>query len=603
MTEDLDSLLQERSFKQLKDIAEKFDVDCEGCRSKKDYIETIRDSQKVAISDVEDFINASSTSEEESTAKDSEEGKEDVPDFTDAMNLLSQTKERFDRGDYIVTIDHAMDAITAGEKALKSYYGVGLSLAVKSSEAVIDIAKKLGIEASEAEDALSKARTCCEESDFEKACDIVSELRGAIKELQKLQNEKVSELITNIQSMIADTRNLGGDVSEVESPLDEAREMLEQDRSSEAAEKAKEAEEKVKEAHSKRVNEISMGIEGTQKIIDDAKFINAPVSEAEEMLEEARKAFEAEEYLKALENTKDASESAIKSRDEQLNKAMSMYQKLKPGTAIVGAEWEAAEQETVEEETPETFEEMAEEEETAFEMEESEETPAVTQEEPSEIEEKIEKEICPKCGGELSYIEKDERYYCYTCEDYAVPAEKPVEEAIPTEEKKVCPNCGEEPTYIEKYKQHYCYTCKMYVEPKAKGAVEEAAPAEEEEKVCPNCGGEPTYIEKYKQHYCYTCKMYVEPKAKGAVEEAAPAEEEEKVCPNCGEEPTYIEKYKQHYCYTCKEYVEPTTRKEAAKPKKRKPEKICPNCEGKVTFVDKYKQYYCYSCKEYVEPK
>jgi ribosomal protein S27AE len=40
-----------------------------------------------------------------------------------------------------------------------------------------------------------------------------------------------------------------------------------------------------------------------------------------------------------------------------------------------------------------------------------------------------------------------------------------VEQQIPTDLTNVCPKCGGEPTYIEQYKRYYCYTCSEYMEP------------------------------------------------------------------------------------------------------------------------------------------
>jgi ribosomal protein S27AE len=252
-----------------------------------------------------------------------------------------------------------------------------------------------------------------------------------------------------------------------------------------------------------------------------------------------------------------------------------------------------------------------------------------------EVEEKVEEaekltptelaKVCPNCGGDPTYVEQYQRYYCYTCSEYIEPIEKTIEEEIeevkepiPTELAKVCPNCSGEPTYVEQYQRYYCYTCSEYVEPVEKGVEEEPRVIEKPKptivtKVCPNCGGEPTYVEQYQRYYCYTCSDYVEPVEKKVEEKPKPVIKPKpmkvtKVCPNCGGEPTYVAQYQRYYCYTCSDYVEPTEKgveerpKAVAKPKPSKVAKVCPNCGGEPTYVEQYKRYYCYTCSTYVEP-
>lgn len=71
---------------------------------------------------------------------------------------------------------------------------------------------------------------------------------------------------------------------------------------------------------------------------------------------------------------------------------------------------------------------------------------------------------CANCGGPLTYVQKYERYYCYTCGVYSEPAgtvAKPVPagEALP---RRFCPTCGGSLEYIEKYDRWWCHTCKAY---------------------------------------------------------------------------------------------------------------------------------------------
>ncbi len=85
---------------------------------------------------------------------------------------------------------------------------------------------------------------------------------------------------------------------------------------------------------------------------------------------------------------------------------------------------------------------------------------------------------CRSCGQSLSYIEEYDRFYCYSCEDYAPLAEDPtpvskpvatpaVSKPEPKSSKPVpkvprCKICKDELDFIEEYDRYYCYSCEKY---------------------------------------------------------------------------------------------------------------------------------------------
>lgn len=79
-------------------------------------------------------------------------------------------------------------------------------------------------------------------------------------------------------------------------------------------------------------------------------------------------------------------------------------------------------------------------------------------------------EPCPTCGKELTYIREYDRWFCYSCGNYAPrgygtlagvtpisagPAMPPKGESH--EGHYHCPSCGRELTYIAAYQRYYCY--------------------------------------------------------------------------------------------------------------------------------------------------
>lgn len=599
MTQELEQILSGLELEQLKDLAQRYGIDCSGCVNKEEFIAAILNSQMLQVEDLRTVIGTG-------PIMGTITGDESKPKFEEAQRLLQETKNTFDSGDYIATIDKATKAIDLGSKVLSDFYGIGLSYAIRSSENMIETVKDAGIDSTQLEQILGQARQTFENRDFESAGSILTEIRTAIGDLYKKHSEIVSDLIETTGSMLEEVKGIGSDVIEAEIKLQEARELLASESLTKALDSIKEAESLAKTAQQNRIQEISNIITGAGEVIEEAKYLNAPVSEAEGFLEAAKSAFDSENYNSAVENANKASEFANAAKQEQIQKVMSIQEKVKPMEAEMG-EFEVPIS-TEEEEIVEMVEEKAEE---------------IIELAPTEV-----ANVCPNCGGEPTYVEQYQRYYCYNCSEYVEPKEKAVGEVkeevaepTPTELAKVCPNCGGEPTYVDQYQRYYCYTCTEYVEPIEKAMEEKpkAVTKPEPAKVCPNCGGEPTYVDQYQRHYCYTCSEYVEPIEKGKEEkpkavmkpEPAMVAKAAKVCPNCGGEPTYVDQYQRYYCYTCNEYVEPTEKAKKEKPKvvtraepakAVKVTKVCSKCGGEPTYVDQYQRYYCYTCSEYVQP-
>lgn len=211
--------------------------------------------------------------------------------------------------------------------------------------------------------------------------------------------------------------------------------------------------------------------------------------------------------------------------------------------------------EEVEEEITETVEEST--------QEPSAETETLMEEEPEEpalVKETVEVRICPNCEQPIKWIEKYQRYYCYSCKKYApvekkvepekvaeqVPEEAPKEEPKPIVKEdpvKACPECSGEMKYIEKHSEWYCHACKKY--PLHKPKKKPVANGQPKKMTCPKCNGSLRYIEKYGRHYCNACKAYA-PKARSA--------SEKKFCPTCRSELKYVKQYNEWYCYKCKKY-------------------------------------------------
>ena len=215
---------------------------------------------------------------------------------------------------------------------------------------------------------------------------------------------------------------------------------------------------------------------------------------------------------------------------------------------------EEIQEEPIEAEAP-----IAEEQEEPVEAETPEEEAPV---EPEVVKTTIEVRICPNCSQPLKWIDKYQRYYCYSCKKYA-PVEKKAEPEMEVEE--IPEETPEEA-------------------PKAEPAVEPQPPAKKDPvKACPECSGEMKHIEKYNEWYCHACKKYPLHKPKEQPKKTA--------CPKCGGPLKFVEKYGRHYCYACKAY--------APKAGAASNKKLCPACKSELKHIKQYNEWYCYTCKKY----
>ncbi len=200
-------------------------------------------------------------------------------------------------------------------------------------------------------------------------------------------------------------------------------------------------------------------------------------------------------------------------------------------------------------------------------------------------------------AAELSDLESEDS----TVEEAAPAPEPVVESPHPAIEIKMCPSCNQPLKYIEKYERYYCYSCKKYAPAEKKAEPEPAKPEPKPDaKMCPVCQTELRFVEDYGEWYCSKCRkypMYAKKKAEDQMMHSDNLVKEEKseVCPGCGGPLKYIEKYGRHYCYECKEYAP----KAGSPAKKADDKKVCPKCKGELKYIAQYNEWYCYKCKKY----
>lgn len=72
--------------------------------------------------------------------------------------------------------------------------------------------------------------------------------------------------------------------------------------------------------------------------------------------------------------------------------------------------------------------------------------------------------MCPTCEKPLKWVEKYERFYCYSCKKY-LPRQRRVKRSILVQDSfldRICPLCGDDTFFVEKYSEYYCESCDRY---------------------------------------------------------------------------------------------------------------------------------------------
>jgi len=307
--------------------------------------------------------------------------KDETVQFSELNEMLSQIEQIYDAGKYSELLERIQNAISSGESTLKKFHGIGLSLAILSSQRWMDSIKDMDMMVKDAEEMLIQAKRNFLDDRYEDALKSINDLKDMTSKLQEEQKEKLSEMIKNIESHIEEARNIGSNVIQVESLMKDAKTTLENDMLIKCAETVRKAQVLIGEAGEERIAVIKEAMTFVESIIEQAKGIGADVETASKHLEKARAFFDNKDFQMCMHTTIQAEEMTTELIQSQVDKALALKKSLEDRYRAVAFSKEPE---------PIKFEEI-----------------------PSE-----EKMNCTICGNPLEYIEQYKRWYCYTCLKY-----------------------------------------------------------------------------------------------------------------------------------------------------------------------------------------
>ncbi len=239
----------------------------------------------------------------------------DVKDFgvdvTDAEKLLESAEDAFKKNDFASVESLSMEAEQLAKKTFemkkKEYLKKSIEETLINIKFMIEELQEVKGDTIEIEKLYNVGKEQLEADDLKKAEKTVKDAETLAKEmLDKAKEEyQVDQAISGLErskKIIMDAKELEIDTSEVEALLSQAEELFNNEQYSEVIEKNNEINKKISELKDNilrsRTQEL---IESTTLLLNNFKNDGADVSEAEKIMEDANKQFEAGNFSRADE--------------------------------------------------------------------------------------------------------------------------------------------------------------------------------------------------------------------------------------------------------------------------------------------------------------
>jgi tetratricopeptide (TPR) repeat protein len=388
--EELKERLSRMKMKKLKKIADFRNIDTSGCDSKKDYINAILNG----VEDEEEETKKQDEEEEEMETKEDAQIDETLKraidenvEFKEVEQSFLEIESIFESGKSKEAFEQIERAIGLGETSLERFQNMGLSLAILSSQKLIESVE--GIDANDVKNALSEAKKHYADEMYDDAKKEVMKIKELIPELHKKQKDRLAELIYACEADIEKAKVIGAEIGDADHVIQQAQDFLNNDSLTSCADALRKAQMLADMGGMDRKTVIEETIEFVEKMIEDAKEIGTDVTEPLKHLEKVKELFEKEDYQMCMQTTIQVEQVTREAIHNQVEKAKALERSLEERYKMVASSTQFQE----------------------FQTEEK-----ATEPEPEKIREG--EHPCPDCGKPLNYIEEYKRWYCYHCQKY-----------------------------------------------------------------------------------------------------------------------------------------------------------------------------------------
>jgi len=245
-------------------------------------------------------------------------------EFARATELRDQARAYFEGGDFEQAIRAAEGAgRLAGANAVAFQRAIW-AYVILASQRIIEGCERAKQPVENARSLLQEAMEAFRGDAVGDRPETVTKLAEVSRTLHAKEVARVRSEVSRIQAFVAQVANTGASVLQPELMLRRARDALRGHDPFDGAQLVAEAERLADEILRARIQEIETAIPETAAMIDEARNVGAAVEEAEHLLEEAKAAASAKEYVSASELVHRAERAAIASQHRQIEIAMDL---------------------------------------------------------------------------------------------------------------------------------------------------------------------------------------------------------------------------------------------------------------------------------------
>lgn len=251
--------------------------------------------------------------------------KRDSVSVSPVAALLERAKNAFDKADYV----NAYESLRLAEKKaneILEFYNEAPKL-ISSAKEAIKAGNERGIKLKETEKLLSRAEQEFEEGKYQEACELAEQANNTSKKLEDLY-VKTAGILSSVEKALPPLQDEGINIDDAERSISTAKRALEKGRYRDAHFTAEHINERVKGLKASYTRAVTT-ISSAEKTLADIKSKGIKVGKAEQLISEAKQAFDDGNYenaytladqsaarAKEMEDIHDKAANAIRSAEK-----------------------------------------------------------------------------------------------------------------------------------------------------------------------------------------------------------------------------------------------------------------------------------------------
>jgi DNA repair exonuclease SbcCD ATPase subunit len=339
MDKETRELLAKLFTAQLEQLAQEKEIDCGESPDRIDYLSILGKSDEITREDVERFIGemdakTSETVEGEEYFGEVEKTLKDFKNqgsiFEEANELLEKMQRNFGDGNLEDAIAKGVEGSSLIEDTTIKYELVRRAYVILAFRQLLSDVKEAGIDIGDANTQAQNAAELFHKGETEELDGVLQEIAKKAKDLQKEQAKKLKQLISSVEELIDQTKELGAESMEARDLLQKAEESFESKIFKKVSYYATKAKKAAEDARKDRIQGISDSLLFVKTILEDTREIGADVSEVESLYSDAKTAFQEERYMDCKSLIKDVEQTALQLQDAQIQKAMKLRKRREP---------------------------------------------------------------------------------------------------------------------------------------------------------------------------------------------------------------------------------------------------------------------------------